>query len=173
MEKDLKIVFSREKTQLVMRIGDTSAGPFTLIENVLKQLSEFYKDNLILQKDLCRDLDIIIASANLKTKIDGYFSVFFILHELFPFYYQKSNDHLSDSIFLVRVDHGYKRFFGISAGNNNWNVISGFFFYKYEAYKFLNFMLARNIITQEKFDFLNEEINKTNMYYARRISTYN
>lgn len=171
--KKIIIRFSPNKEMLVMQVGSISAGPFTLIEAVLSQLDEFYRDNIVSKNEICNALNYLIPRGNLKTNTLGYLTVFYLLHELFPFYSIKLSNHLSDKIFLVRSFNGYKQFFAIPAAENMWTGMSDFFFHKYELFKFLNFMKRIGVITDEKFDFLDDAVNELPMPYPCRTALNN
>ncbi len=138
----MKLIFSQDKKKIAIQVANMDTGYITIIEKAIRQIYEFFTLGYISENDVKQALNKIISESNLKSNLNGYYSVFYYVKRLFPFYPIYSNFKLSDEIFLIREEHRHAFCFGRIPENINNDVInfSHFFICRYEAFKFLNFM---------------------------------
>lgn len=168
MHKKLKLVFNHGNKRVLILCGNRDIGHFSLIEKAIQQIHELFTENCISESQTVEAVNEIMARSNLKTNTQGYFSLFFLIDQLFPEQRIIMSDHLSDYIFLSRRKGEFKYYF-TNVKSTPVMQLSEFLIFEYQAFKFLNFMFRRGIITRNKLHLLENSIERSTLFTGSRI----
>lgn len=171
MSQKLKIVFSKNKKRVLVTAGNNDYGHFTLIEKAIQQVYELYNESYIPQKEVEIGVSRLLNEFIFKTKFEGSLSVLFYVSNMFPFLKLRPLlDNPEELIFLGYYEPKHKYCFCSLAEDKHPDQLSEHFKFKYEAFKFLNFLREHELVDEKRFMEIEHAIKTSTLYGGSRIA---